>query len=84
MIKIQKTVQFDNHVRIISIPYEERKGIWMQYAIDRAHFKRRIEQADILLSTILLLKLNSIKMYEGTLRAPPLLGPSEGTSPRVV
>lgn len=64
MDKIQKKVQFNNHVRIISIPYEERKGIWMQYAIDRAHFKRRIEQVEKLLSTTLLLKLNNVKMSE--------------------
>jgi hypothetical protein len=60
----KKNVQFDNNVQIISIPYEERKGIWMQYAIDRAHFKRKIEQVERLLSTILLLKLNDIKMSE--------------------
>jgi hypothetical protein len=64
MDKMQKNVQFDNNVQIISIPYEERKGIWMQYAIDRAHFKRKIEQAERLLSTILLLKLNDIKISE--------------------
>ena len=62
MDKIQKKVQFNNHVRIISIPYEERKGIWMQYAIDRAHF--RIEQVEKLLSTTLLLKLINVKMSE--------------------
>lgn len=61
MNKMQKKVQFDNHVQIISIPLEERKGIWMQYAIDRAHFKRKIEHTETLLSTILRLKLNDIK-----------------------
>lgn len=64
MDKIQKKVQFDNHVQIIPIPYEERKGMWMQYAIDRAHFKRRIGEAEITLSPILLLKLNNLKMSE--------------------
>lgn len=64
MINIQKRVQFDHRVRIILIPYEERKGIWMQRAIDRAHFKRRIEHAETLLSPILLLKLNDMKMAE--------------------
>lgn len=59
MINIRKKVQFDHRVRIILIPYEERQGIWMQYAI-----KRRIEHADILLSPILLLKLNDMKMAE--------------------
>jgi hypothetical protein len=39
----QKKVQFNNDIQIIPIPYEDRKGIWMQYAIDRAHFKRTIE-----------------------------------------
>lgn len=62
MINIQKRVQFDHRVRIILIPYEERKGIWMQCAIDRAHFKRRIEHAET--SPILLLKLNDMKMAE--------------------
>ena len=64
MVKIQKKVLFDNHVRIISIPYEERMGDWMQYAIDRAQFRRRIEQTEMLLSTILLLKLNGMKTSE--------------------
>jgi hypothetical protein len=58
---MQKKVQFNNHVQIISIPLEERKGIWMQYAIDRAHFKRKIEHAETLLSAILRSKLNDIK-----------------------
>ena len=66
---IRKKVQFNNDVQIISIPYEERKGIWMQYAIDRAHFKRRIDQVEILLSPILLLKLNNLKTSEG--KCPP-------------
>lgn len=63
---IRKKVQFNNDVQIISIPYEERKGIWMQYAIDRAHFKRRIEQVEIILSPILLLRLNTLKTSEGS------------------
>lgn len=64
MVKIRKKVQFDKFVQIIYIPCEDRKGIWMQYAIDRAHFKRRIEQVEILLSPTLLLKLNDMKMSE--------------------
>lgn len=62
MDKIQKKVKFDNHVQVISIPYEERAGIWMQLAIDRARFKRRIEQTEKLLSTTLMLKLNDMKI----------------------
>jgi hypothetical protein len=61
MDKIQKKVRFDNHVQMIAVPYEDRKGVWMQYAIDRAHFKRRIEQVEIRLSPILLSKLNDLK-----------------------
>lgn len=62
MKTMQKKIQFNDHVRIFSIPYEERKGIWMQYAVDRAHFKRRIDQVEILLSPILLQKQNNLKM----------------------
>lgn len=49
---MKKKVQFDDNVRIYFIPFEERKGIWMQYAIDRAHFKRKIEKANILLTPL--------------------------------
>lgn len=26
-----------DHVQICIVPFEEKKGIWMQYAINRAH-----------------------------------------------
>lgn len=42
---MEKKIKFDDNVCTYLIPLEDRKGIWMQYAIDRAHFKRRIEKA---------------------------------------
>lgn len=53
----KKTLKFNDHVQIILIPYEERKGIWIQYAIDRAHFKRRIQQTENVLLPVLLQKI---------------------------
>lgn len=41
-----KKLKLDDHVQINLIPYEERKGIKMTYAIDRAHYKRRIPQTE--------------------------------------
>jgi hypothetical protein len=35
------------------IPYEDRKGEWMNYAIDRAHFKRRIQRIESILEPIM-------------------------------
>lgn len=53
----KKPLKFNDHVQIILIPYEERKGIWIQYAIDRAHFKRRIQQTENVLLPVLLQKI---------------------------
>ena len=46
---LKRTVQFDDNVHTILIAYEDRKGEWMNYAIDRAHFKRRIYQMEMIL-----------------------------------
>lgn len=54
---MEKKIQFNDNVRIYFIPFEERKGIWMQYAIYRAHFKRKIEKAKVLLTPLLRQKL---------------------------
>jgi hypothetical protein len=54
---MHKKVKFNDHVQINLIPYEERKGIWVQYAIDRAHFKRRIQYTENVLLPVLLQKL---------------------------
>lgn len=34
---MEKKIRFNDHVQICIVSFEERKGIWMQYAIDRAH-----------------------------------------------
>lgn len=60
--KMKKKVQFDDNVRIYFIPFEERKGIWMQYALDRAHFKRKIEKANILLTPLFRQRLIEYEM----------------------
>lgn len=57
-----KKIQFDDNVLIFLVPYEERKGMWMQCAIDRAHFKRRIEKAEVFLTPVLRQKLNEFKL----------------------
>lgn len=54
---MKKEVKFNDRVQIILIPYEERKGIWVQHATDRAHFKRRIQQTENVLLPVLLQKL---------------------------
>ena len=54
---LKRTVQFDDNVHTILIAYEDRKGEWMNYAIDRAHFKRRIHQMEMILLPILKKKL---------------------------
>lgn len=46
----------------VFIPVEDRKGEWMTYAIDRAHFKRRIQQTESLISPILQKKLDSTRI----------------------
>ena len=35
---LKRTVQFDDNNHSMIIPYEDRKGEWMNYAIDSAHF----------------------------------------------
>ena len=39
---MKKRVNFSKHVSAINIPYEDRKGQWMQIGVDRCRFKRRI------------------------------------------
>ena len=39
---MKKRVNFSKHVSAINIPYEDRKGEWMQMGVDRCRFKRRI------------------------------------------
>lgn len=59
---MEKKIQFDDNVLIFLVPYEERKGMWMQCSIDRAHFKRRIEKAEVFLTPVLRQKLNEFKL----------------------
>lgn len=61
---MEKKIQFNDHVQIFIVPFEERKGIWMQYAMDRTHFRRRIEKNESLLAPVLCQKLNEFKMSE--------------------
>ena len=62
--RFKRTVQFDDNVHTILIPFEDRKGECMNYAIDRAHFKRRIHQMEMILLPILKKKLaESFALY---------------------
>lgn len=63
---IHKKLKFNDHVQIILIPYEERKGIWMEYAITRAHFKKRIQQTEDVLLPMLLQKLKTCALNSET------------------
>jgi hypothetical protein len=57
----KKKIRFNDNIQTFYIPYEERNGIWMMYAIDRAHFKRRIEHTEKLLQPVLQRKMLSIQ-----------------------
>lgn len=63
---LKKSLKFNDNVQIILIPYEERRGIWMEHAIDRAHFKRRIEQTENILLPVLLWKLKQCTLNSET------------------
>ena len=39
----RRVVTFNPEVTIHLIPYEDRSSQWMRYAIDRAHFQRRVQ-----------------------------------------
>ena len=54
---LKRTVQVNDNVHTILISYEDRKGEWMNYAIDRAHFRRRIHQMETILLPTLKKKL---------------------------
>lgn len=56
----KKPKRFNDNIQTFYIPYEERNGIWMIYAINRAHFKRRIEQTEKVLQPVLQNKVLSI------------------------
>lgn len=56
---ILKKVSFSSEVRKQLIPSgeeEDRKGIWMQMAVDRERFKRRILQIEKMLEPVLVKK----------------------------
>jgi hypothetical protein len=50
---VSKKVNLSENVETFFIPYEDRKGQWMKYAIDRAHFKRRIDHLGTIIEPIL-------------------------------
>lgn len=60
---MEKKIQFNDYVHIFIVPFEEKKGIWMQYAIDR-NFRRRKEKNESLLAPVIRQKLNEFKMSE--------------------
>lgn len=50
---INEKVQFDDNVHTLLVPYEDRRGEGMNYAIDRAHFRKRIQQTEMIWLPIL-------------------------------
>ena len=45
-------VTFNPEIVVHLIPYEDRSSEWMQYAIDRAHFRRRIQLFEELFTSL--------------------------------
>lgn len=60
---MEKKIQFNDYVQIFIVSFEEKKGISMQYAIDR-NFRRRKEKNKSLLAPVIRQKLNEFKMSE--------------------
>ena len=50
--KERKTVTFNPEIVIHLIPYEDRTSEWLQCAIDRAHFRRRIQSFEELFTAL--------------------------------
>lgn len=50
---MHKTVKFSEKITVILIPYEDRKGKWMNMALDRCRFQRRIKDASEIISSVL-------------------------------
>ena len=54
---MKKRVNFSKHVSAINIPYEDRKGEWVQMEVDRCRFKRRIANVSDIITSVLLKKI---------------------------
>ena len=54
---MKKRVNFSKHVSAINIPYEDRKGEWVQMGVDRCRFKRRIANVSDIITSVLLKKI---------------------------
>ena len=52
-METRKCVRFTDEVSLFNIPYEDRKGEWMMFAVDRYHFKTQIERASRILEPVL-------------------------------
>ena len=53
---MKKHVNFSEYVSVINIPYEDRKGEWVQMGVDRCRFKRRIANVSDIITSVLLKK----------------------------
>lgn len=54
---MKKHVNFSEYVSVINIPYEDRKGEWVQMGVDRCRFKRRIANVSDIITSVLLKKI---------------------------
>lgn len=42
-----KKAQFDTNVPTLIVPFEDRKDEWIKYVLERARFRRRIQQTEM-------------------------------------
>ena len=48
----RNSVTFNPEIVVHLIPYEDRRSEWMQYAKDRAHFRRRVQLFEELFTSL--------------------------------
>ena len=60
---MKKHVNFSEYVSVINIPYEDRKGEWVQMGVDRCRFKRRIANVSDIITSVLLKKIEKAHLW---------------------
>ena len=52
-METRKCVRFTDEVSSFNIPYEDRKGEWMMFAVDRCRFRTRIDRVSQVIEPVL-------------------------------